>query len=72
MLPQAGSPVIDAGSNALIPTGISTDQRGYARIFNGTVDIGAVELGASLAPALSSTAVQQSAPATARRRPRRG
>ena len=39
----AGSPVIDAGSNALIPTGVTTDQRGYARIVNATVDIGAYE-----------------------------
>ncbi len=38
-----GSPAIDAGSNALIPTGITTDQRGEPRIVNGTVDIGAVE-----------------------------
>ena len=38
-----GSPAIDAGSNALIPSGVTTDQRGYARIFNGTVDIGAYE-----------------------------
>jgi hypothetical protein len=45
MLPLAASPVIDAGSNALIPAGITTDQRGagYPRIVNGTVDIGAVE-----------------------------
>ena len=28
----AGSPAIDAGSNALIPSGVTTDQRGYARI----------------------------------------
>ena len=38
-----GSPALDAGSNALIPTGVTTDQRGLPRIFNGTVDIGAVE-----------------------------
>ncbi len=38
-----GSPAIDAGNNALIPNGVTTDQRGYARIVNGTVDIGAFE-----------------------------
>jgi hypothetical protein len=38
-----GSPAIDAGSNALIPSGITTDQRGFARVVNGTVDIGAFE-----------------------------
>ena len=38
-----GSPAIDAGSNALIPGGVTTDQRGVSRIVNGTVDIGAVE-----------------------------
>ncbi|MGO9471160.1 MAG: choice-of-anchor Q domain-containing protein, partial [Isosphaeraceae bacterium] len=38
-----GSPAIDAGDNALIPAGITTDQRGLPRIVNGVVDIGAVE-----------------------------
>jgi chitinase len=40
-----GSPAIDAGSNAL-DAGQITDQRGasLARVFNGTVDIGAYEL----------------------------
>jgi hypothetical protein len=38
-----GSPAIDAGRNALIPSGVTTDQRGFARIVNGTVDIGAFE-----------------------------
>jgi hypothetical protein len=42
-LPEFGSPLIDAGSNSLIPAGITTDQRGDPRISNGTVDIGAVE-----------------------------
>ena len=37
-----GSPAIDAGSNTLA-SGLTTDQRGYARIVNGTVDIGAYE-----------------------------
>ena len=38
-----GSPAIDAGNNALIPAGVTTDQRGFNRIVNGTVDIGAFE-----------------------------
>jgi hypothetical protein len=44
MLPAASSPVVDAGSNALIPSGITTDQRGNARKFGPSVDIGAVEV----------------------------
>ncbi len=46
----AGSPAIDAGSNALVPTGITTDARGNPRIVKGistaataVVDIGAFE-----------------------------
>ena len=38
-----GSPAIDAGNNALIPAGVTTDQRGLPRIVNGIVDIGAFE-----------------------------
>lgn len=40
-----GSPAIDAGDNELVSGPDEVDQRGpgYARIFNGTVDIGAVE-----------------------------
>ena len=45
-----GSPAIDAGNNTLIPAGITTDQRGDPRIFNGTVDIGAYELQAVIVP----------------------
>jgi len=44
MLPLTGSPAIAAGSIVLIPSGVTTDQRGLARIYNGTVDIGAVEI----------------------------
>jgi CSLREA domain-containing protein len=44
-----GSPAIDAGNNALVPSGVTTDQRGTGdpRIVNGTVDIGAFEFGGS-------------------------
>ena len=43
MLPNANSPAIGAGNTALVPNGITTDQRGGPRIVSGTVDIGAVE-----------------------------
>ncbi len=41
----AGSPAINAGNNVLVPSGITTDQRGagFDRISEGKVDIGAVE-----------------------------
>ena len=45
-----GSPAIDAGNNALIPAGITTDQAGQPRIFNGTVDIGVIENQGVLVP----------------------
>jgi predicted outer membrane repeat protein len=54
MLPQAGSPLIDKGLNSLLPAGTTTDERGLARIVNGTVDIGAVEV---QAPALASIVI---------------
>jgi CSLREA domain-containing protein len=40
-----GSPAINGGNNALIPAGVTTDQRGpgFLRVFGGTVDIGAFE-----------------------------
>jgi hypothetical protein len=41
--PLSGSPAINAGSNALLPAGTYTDQRGFRRVAGGTVDIGAVE-----------------------------
>jgi hypothetical protein len=40
---KAGSPAVDAGNNSLVPAGLAFDQRGYPRINNGTVDVGAVE-----------------------------
>ncbi|MDJ0726357.1 MAG: choice-of-anchor Q domain-containing protein, partial [Prochloraceae cyanobacterium] len=42
----AGSLAIDAGNNANVPPGVTTDQRGdgFDRIVNGTVDIGAFEV----------------------------
>jgi len=53
-LPE-GSPAINAGDNAIVATlGLSTDQRGYPRIVNAVVDIGAYEFGSSLAiPAMT-------------------
>jgi hypothetical protein len=42
------SPAIDAGNNSLVPAGVTTDQRGFFRVANGTVDIGAFEFGAGI------------------------
>jgi len=49
----AGSPAIDDGNNAIIPAGVTTDQRGpgFARISGGTVDIGAFEVQQTPEPA---------------------
>src|SRR4029079_6702395 len=46
MLPSSTSPLTNAGSNPLVPSGLINDQRGayYARIYFGIVDIGAVEV----------------------------
>ncbi|MGI8639953.1 MAG: choice-of-anchor Q domain-containing protein [Pyrinomonadaceae bacterium] len=59
----SGSPAIDAGSNTLANmAGLTTDQRGFARIVNGDrdpsviVDIGSYEFGA-LAPTAASVTV---------------
>jgi hypothetical protein len=43
MPPLRGSPAINAGSDA-IAAGITTDQRGYARVSGAHVDIGSVEV----------------------------
>jgi len=66
MPPLPGSRVIGAGSTALIPTGITTDQRGEPRIVNGTVDIGAVE---SQGYTLTARAAPRRPPSPARRSP---
>ena len=68
-----GSPAIDAGSNALIPRGVTTDQRGpgIARIFNGTVDIGAYEVQPACHHNRSLPVTIRPARSTARRSPSR-
>src|SRR5205085_9026534 len=50
MPPKPGSPAIDAGSNALIASGVLTDQRGGPRIAGAQVDIGSVETDAPTRP----------------------
>ena len=55
MLPQAGSPALGAGNAALVPSGVTTDQRGagFPRVTNGVLDIGAVQ--ATVAPIVPPT-----------------
>ena len=50
----ADSLAIDAGSNALIPKDVTTDQRGLPRIFNSIVDIGAYELTPNSPPTVAT------------------
>ncbi|WP_367871915.1 choice-of-anchor Q domain-containing protein [Luteolibacter sp. Populi] len=58
----AGSPAIDAGSNALVPGGATMDQRGFARVDGGTVDIGAFEVDVTAPSVTIDQAVGQSDP----------
>jgi hypothetical protein len=50
---------VGAGSNALVPAGVTTDLDGIARIQGGTVDMGAYEL--DQAPTISSVSINSSA-----------
>jgi hypothetical protein len=52
-----GSPAIDAGVNGLIPPGITTDQRGFARISGPRVDIGAYEVQEPTLPTTLASAI---------------
>ena len=51
-LPLAGSPVIDAGDNSYA---LATDARGFVRIINGIIDLGAVEYNSNPAPLLGTS-----------------
>lgn len=51
---QCSSPALDAGSNALVPGGITSDITGAVRIQNGTVDMGAYEGTASASYVLAT------------------
>ncbi len=56
--PLTGSLAKLGGSAALVPRGVTTDQRGFARVVNGTVDIGAVELQHFATPVVTPAAKQ--------------
>ncbi len=43
LLPLPGSPAIQAGSPALLPLGLSEDERGRPRLVNSKLDLGAVQ-----------------------------
>ncbi len=47
-IPGSGSVAINAGSIALIPGGVTTDQRGNPRNLGGSPDMGSIETGAVL------------------------
>ena len=51
-LPKASSVLVDAG-DANIEGAPDTDQRGKARVFNGVIDLGAVERGNEVAPVVT-------------------
>jgi hypothetical protein len=56
--PLTGSPAIGVGSIVLIPSGITKDQRHFARTVGGKVDIGAVELQKASVVTLTAPAAQ--------------
>ena len=60
--PLPGSPALNAGSISLVPSGVTTDQRGFSRIVAGKVDIGAFQ-------SQSATAIKITPPAAQTRWP---
>jgi hypothetical protein len=61
---NAGSIAINAGSNALIPAGVTADQAGNARIIGGIVDMGSVE--SSFVPTNTPTRTPTNTPTSTR------
>jgi hypothetical protein len=64
--PLPGSPVLGAGVPGVLPANTPTDQRGFSRIINGTMDIGAVQfqdasLTVSITPASANVLVNNTA-----------
>ena len=57
--PASGSPAVNGGDNALVPPGVTTDQRGagFPRIIDGTVDVGAVETPLAAQPGTGAVSV---------------
>ncbi len=57
MMPQPSSPALGAGNIGLIPAGVTTDQRGtgYARVINGSLDVGSIETGVPAAVTVTPT-----------------
>ncbi|HEX2970864.1 MAG TPA: right-handed parallel beta-helix repeat-containing protein, partial [Tepidisphaeraceae bacterium] len=60
---RSGSPAINAGRNAALPSSVTIDLAGHPRIQDGTVDLGAYE-GAILVPAPKTIYVDQNATGT--------
>ncbi len=58
LVPLTGSVAIEHGSVSLIPSGITTDERGFARTIAGKVDIGAVEVQGTSPLKLTGAAAQ--------------
>ncbi len=52
---NAASPAIDAGDNALIPAGFTTDQAGNPRIVGDRVDMGPIEFSDVVPPTATAT-----------------
>ncbi|MGC3960617.1 MAG: choice-of-anchor Q domain-containing protein [Verrucomicrobiota bacterium] len=60
LLPQGGSPAIDAGVNSFAAS-LATDQRGQLRLSGGFVDIGAVEVRSPILTTLPASGVTTNA-----------
>ena len=57
--PLPASPALGSGAVSLVPAGITTDQRGFSRVVNGKVDIGAFQSQGGAALTLSLPPAQQ-------------
>ncbi|HZK82286.1 MAG TPA: right-handed parallel beta-helix repeat-containing protein, partial [Humisphaera sp.] len=64
--PFPDSPALGAGSAALVPAGVTTDQRGFTRIIDGKVDIGACQSQPPSSFAINPPAAQSAGAGTAK------